>query len=204
LQPELLLATNNKGKVTEYRRLLADVPCRLVTPVEKGIQAEVEETGATFHENARLKAVYFAKASGILTLADDSGLEVAALGGEPGVRSARYAGEGADSARLVSFLLERMKAVPEGQREARFRCVIAIASPGGRVVYAEGECAGSIALEPVGAGGFGYDPVFFVPELRKTMAELSLAEKNAISHRGRAARAAAALLQGMDSRDFMI
>ncbi len=204
MQPELLLATSNKGKVIEYRRLLADAPCRLVTPAEKGIQAEVEETGQTFHENARLKAAYFAGVSGLLTLADDSGLEVAALGGEPGVRSARYAGEGADSEWLCSFLLERMKAVPEGQRAARFRCIIAIAGPGGRVVYAEGECAGIIALKPVGEGGFGYDPVFFLPELRKTMAELTLAEKNAISHRGRAARAAAGLLRGMDFRNFMI
>jgi XTP/dITP diphosphohydrolase len=204
LQPELLLATNNKGKVTEYRRLLAAVPCRLVTPAEKGIQAEVEETGDTFHENARLKATYFAEVSGILTLADDSGLEVAALGGEPGIRSARYAGEGADSARLCSFLLECMKDVPEGEREARFRCIIAIAHPGGKVVYAEGTCAGSIAMKPVGESGFGYDPVFIVPELHKTMAELSLAEKNVISHRGRAARAAVALLQGMDSGNFMI
>lgn len=204
MQPELMLATSNKGKVAEYRRLLEDAPFRLVTPVEKGVQAEVEETGETFHENARLKAVYFAGVSGILTLADDSGLEVAALGGEPGVRSARYAGAGAVSARLCSFLLERMQAVPEGQREARFRCVIAIASPGGQVVYAEGECAGSITLEPVGESGFGYDPVFFIPELRRTMAELTLTEKNLISHRGRAARAAAGLLRGMDLRNFMI
>lgn len=194
---ELLLATNNKGKVEEYRRLLAGVPFRLVTPVEKGIAAEVEETGTTFHENARLKAVYFAEASGLLTLADDSGLEVAALDGEPGVRSARYAGEGADGAELCRFLLARMQAVPEGERQARFRCVIAIASPSGKVDYAEGECAGYIAAEPSGQGGFGYDPVFFVPELGKTMAELTMPEKNGISHRGRAAGAAAALLQSM-------
>jgi len=200
--PELLLGTDNSGKAAEYRVLLAGSPYRLVTPAEKGISGGVAETGTTFAANARLKAEYYAGASGLTALADDSGLEVVALDGAPGVLSARYAGEGASSAELVSYLLEKMAGVPPGRRAARFRCVIAIARPRGEVVCCEGQCSGVIAVAPRGQAGFGYDPVFYLPEMGKTMAELGMDEKNAISHRGRAAREALVLLRRMVLSDL--
>jgi XTP/dITP diphosphohydrolase len=184
---KLLLATNNRGKAREYRSLLRGIPYEIVTPADIGINIEVDETGASFEENARLKATALAETTGLLALADDSGLEVDALGGEPGPRSHRYAGEGASDSDRVAYLLEKMKEVPEGKRSARFRCVIAIATPGGRVEFFSGDCRGFIATRPKGSGGFGYDPVFYVPELGRTMAELTEEEKNRISHRARAA-----------------
>jgi XTP/dITP diphosphohydrolase len=186
-QAKLLLATNNKGKVREYKKLLRGIPYQIVTPAEMGITTEVEEGGSSFEENARLKATAFARESGLLTLADDSGLKVDALGGEPGVLSARYAGEGASDEDRISFLLEKLKDVPEEKRGGRFRCVIAIASPEGTVELYSGECRGEIAVRPQGSHGFGYDPVFYLPELGKTMAELPPDVKNKISHRARAA-----------------
>lgn len=195
--PRLLLATNNRGKIDEYRRLLEGVPFALVSPAEIGFNATVNETGDTFEENAILKATTLCAAAGIPALADDSGLEVDALGGEPGVRSARYAGKNKSDEDRVAFLLKKLKTVPMGRRQARFRCVIAIAQPGGRVDLANGECSGEIALEPKGDKGFGYDPIFFVPELNRTMAELSPDMKNRISHRARAAEKAKALLEEM-------
>jgi XTP/dITP diphosphohydrolase len=193
--PKLLLATNNKGKAREYRSLLSGVPFELVTPDEVGINTEVEEVGKSFEENARLKAATLAAESQLLSLADDSGLEVDALGGEPGTLSARYAGEGASDEDRVSYLLTKLKGVPEERRTARFRCVIAIATPQGDVELCSGECEGIIAFEPRGERGFGYDPIFYLPELKKTMAELPPEEKNRISHRGRAARKASQLLK---------
>ena len=193
--PKLLLATNNKGKVREYKHMLKDLPFELVSPAEVGINTEVEETGESLEENARLKATTLARESKLLTLADDSGLEVDALGGEPGRLSARYAGEGASDEDRVNYLLSRLKDVPEGKRSARFRCVIAIAMPDDEVELCSGECEGVITLEPRGEKGFGYDPIFYLPELDKTMAELSLEEKNKVSHRGRAAREAIKLLR---------
>jgi len=187
--PKLLLATNNKGKVREYKHMLKDLPFELVSPAEVGINTEVEEIGGSLEENAILKATTLARESQLLTLADDSGLEVDALGGEPGGLSARYAGEGASDEDRVNYLLSRLKDVPEGKRSARFRCVIAIATPDGEVELCPGECEGVITLEPRGEEGFGYDPIFYLPELGKTMAELSLEEKNGVSHRGRAVRA---------------
>lgn len=195
--PRLLLATNNQGKAREYARLLEGIPFTLVTPGELGIGADVEETGESFEENAILKATTMTAASGLPSLADDSGLEVYALNGEPGVRSARYAGPNATDAQKVSFLLKKLKNVPEGLRQARFRCVIAIALPGGRVELASGECEGEITLEPRGGQGFGYDPVFFIPVLNKTMAELPPDIKNQISHRARAAEKARVLLENL-------
>ncbi|HJX13039.1 MAG TPA: XTP/dITP diphosphatase [Dehalococcoidales bacterium] len=195
MHPEkLLLATNNPGKVREYKSLLEGIPYEIVTPAGQGISGEVEETGATFEENARLKAAALAAASGLLSLADDSGLEVAALGGEPGPRSRRYAGEGATDAERISYLLDRLKDVPEAGRAARFVCVIAVAAPDGLVGTCEGECRGVITREPRGEGGFGYDPVFYLPELGKTMAELPPEEKNRVSHRARAAEKAREML----------
>jgi XTP/dITP diphosphohydrolase len=195
--PKLLLATNNEGKVREYKSLLSGVPFELVTPAEVGIKAEVAETGKSFEENATLKATTLAAESQLLTLADDSGLEVDALGGEPGTLSARYAGENASDTDRVNYLLAKMQGIPEEKRQARFRCVIAIATPQGKVELCSGECEGVIALKPRGNRGFGYDPVFYLPELGKTMAELSPEAKNKISHRGRAAAKARALLMAV-------
>jgi len=193
--PKLLLATNNKGKAREYRSLLSGVPFELVTPDEVGINTEVEEVGESFEENARLKATTLAAESQLLSLADDSGLEVDALGGEPGTLSARYAGEGASDGDRVSYLLTKLEGVPKEKRTARFRCVIAIATPEGDIELCSGECDGIIAFEPKGKRGFGYDPIFYLPELKKTMAELPPEEKNRISHRGRAAEKASQLLK---------
>ena len=190
----LLLATGNKGKAREYRSLLEGIPFRLMTPDEAGINLEVEETGTSFEENARLKATALAAASGLLTLADDSGLEVDALGGEPGVLSARYAGEGVSDEERVSYLLGKLKDVPDGKRTARFRCVIAIAAPEKVIGLCEGDCRGVITGEPRGEHGFGYDPVFYLPELGRTMAELTPEEKNRVSHRAHAAARARELL----------
>ena len=185
---KLLLATNNKGKVAEFRSLLADLPYRLVTLAEEGIELSVEEVGETLEENARLKAATLAKHSGLVTLADDSGLEVDALGGEPGRLSARYAGENANDKDRVNYLLKKMKVVPREKRTARFKCVIALSTPDGKVAFCKGKCEGLITFQPKGEQGFGYDPIFFLPELGKTMAELTLEEKNRLSHRARAAR----------------
>jgi XTP/dITP diphosphohydrolase len=193
--PKLLIATNNQGKVREFHELLQGLPYELVTPKELGIKLDVEESGKTYQENASIKAAAFAKASGLLTLADDSGLEVDALNGEPGLRSSRYAGEGASDERRVEFLLNKLKNVPEKQRSARFRCLIALALTESQIKYCEGICEGLITFAPRGAEGFGYDPIFYFPELKQTMAELSAATKNQISHRARAAAKARLLLQ---------
>ena len=184
---KLLIATTNQGKVREYKNLLEDIPFELVSLTDEGISTVVEETGATFRENAGLKAETIAVESGFLTLADDSGIEVDALGGEPGVMSARYAGDDASDAERVAYLLLKMKDVPEGNRTARFRCVIAIAEPEGETEYFTGECEGIVPLEPAGELGFGYDPILYIPELGKTIAELGPEVKNRISHRARAA-----------------
>ena len=195
MNQKLLLATNNKGKSREYKTLLTGIPFRLVTMAEEGITTEVEESAETFEENAGLKATVLAAESGLISLADDSGLEVDALGGEPGAMSHRYAGEGASDSDRVAFLLSRMRGIPEGKRTASFRCVIAIATPAGEVKFCHGECRGIITFEPRGEQNFGYDPVFYVPSLGKTMAELSLEEKNSVSHRGDAARKAVEVLK---------
>ena len=191
----LLLATNNQAKVREYRSLLVDIPLELVNLAERSITTVVEETGESLEENARLKATLLATESQLLALADDSGLEVDALGGEPGRLSARYAGEGASDKDRVNYLLSRLRDVPWPQRSARFRCVIALATPGGDVELCSGECHGFITLEPKGEYGFGYDPVFYLPDLGKTMAELPLATKNRVSHRGQAASKVYQVLQ---------
>ena len=185
---KLLLATNNEAKVREYRNLLQGIPFELVTVAEVGVTTTVDEVGESLEENARLKATTLAAESQLLALADDSGLEVDALGGEPGRLSARYAGEGASDRDRVSYLLARLKGVPWEKRSACFRCVIAIATPDGRVELCSGECPGFITVEPKGEQGFGYDPIFYLPDLGKTMAELSLDIKNQVSHRGKAAK----------------
>ena len=192
---KLLLATSNPSKLDEYRVLLSGVNVTLVTPPEQGLEGQPEETGETFEENALLKARYYAQASGLLSLADDSGLEVDALGGEPGVHSARYAGEGATDADRVLLLLSRLKGVPAERRTARFQCVVALAWPEGATETFHGSCEGQIAGEPRGNSGFGYDPVFCVPELGKSFAELEPDVKNQRSHRAEAARKAAERLR---------
>lgn len=193
--PKLLLATTNEGKAGEYRHLFRGLPLELVTPDDIGIEMAVEEDRAGYEENARLKATAYARASGLMTLADDSGVEVDALGGEPGVRSARAAGENARDEDRIRHLLQRLKNVPWERRTARFRCVVAVATPQGEVELCQGECHGVIAFEPRGECGFGYDPVFYLPELGKTMAELPLEIKNQVSHRGRAGRQAYRILE---------
>jgi XTP/dITP diphosphohydrolase len=190
LNRKLLIATNNQGKVREYKSLLHDIPFDPVSLTDEGITIVVEETGTTFKENAGLKAETIAAESRLLTLADDSGIEVDALGGEPGVMSARYAGDNATDAERVEYLLSKMKDVPEGKRTARFRCVIAIAEPGSETEFFTGECEGIIPFEPAGELGFGYDPVLYIPELGKTIAELGTEVKNRISHRAIAAEKA--------------
>lgn len=193
---QLLLATSNQGKLREYRVLLKDIPWRLVTLLDIGISACPLESGTSFRENAREKAVFYARKSGLPTLAEDSGLEVEVLGGAPGVRSARFGGEGLSDAERVEYLLKRLEGTPWEQRRACFRCVIALCFPEvDEVRFFYGECPGFIAFEPKGSSGFGYDPIFYIPELGKTMAELSLEEKNRISHRARAAVQAAAYLR---------
>ena len=193
--PKLLLATNNQAKVYEYRSLLLNPACELVTLAEQGITTVVDEVGESLEENARLKATALAAESRLLALADDSGLEVDALGGEPGRISARYAGEGASDRDRVNYLLSRLKNVPWTERSARFRCVIAVATPDGELEFCSGECRGIITFEPKGEHGFGYDPVFYLPQLDKTMAELPLEIKNQVSHRGQAARKVSQVLE---------
>jgi XTP/dITP diphosphohydrolase len=181
---KLLLATTNQGKIREYRHLLEGLPFKLVTPADEGIDITVDEKEKTFEENARLKATTYSRLSGLVTLADDSGLEVDALDGGPGIVSARFAGEQASDKDRIEHLLDRLKNVPREKRTARFRCIIAIVTPEGRAELCDGECQGLIAFERRGESGFGYDPVFYLPELGKTVAELSLETKNQVSHRG--------------------
>jgi XTP/dITP diphosphohydrolase len=196
--PRLLLATTNKGKAAEYRYLLKGLDLELVTLDQAGISREAEENYTTFEQNARSKAEFYSALSGLLTLADDSGLEVDTLGGEPGVRSSRYAGDNATDPERVNFLLDKLRDIPQDRRQARFKCVIAIAQPGKPTQTAEGTCKGFITLEPKGDNGFGYDPVFYLPEYNKTIAELPPEIKNRISHRGRAAEQARLLLANLN------
>jgi XTP/dITP diphosphohydrolase len=192
--PRLLLATTNKGKAAEYLDLLKGLDFEIVTLDQAGISQEADEGYNTFEENARHKAAFYAELGGLLTLADDSGLEVEALNGEPRVRSSRYAGDNATDADRDDFLLNKLKDIPQKKRGARFRCIIAVARPGGPVETVEGTCEGYISMEPRGWNGFGYDPVFYLPRYNKTIAELPPEIKNRISHRGRAAARARSLL----------
>ncbi len=194
---ELLIATRNPGKLREFAAIFDGLGLRLRTLDELGIPDEVEESGATFAANATLKAEGYMALSGLPTLADDSGLEVAALNGAPGVYSARYGG--VKGAAQLRYLLEQLKDVPWHQRLARFVCVIALARPGHPVELAEGALPGVIELEPRGEGGFGYDPLFYLLDENKTMAELPAERKNQISHRAIAARAAREILARWDA-----
>jgi XTP/dITP diphosphohydrolase len=185
--PKLLITTGNRHKLVELKSLFRDLPYKLISPSDIGLNTKVDETCDSFSRNARLKALAFSTSSHILSLADDSGLEVDALDGAPGVMSARYAGTDATDTDRVNLLLLRLKDIPEGKRQATFKCVIAIAKPIGNVYLFFGECRGTISFKPTGEYGFGYDPIFYLPHLGKTMAQLSQKEKNNISHRGQAA-----------------
>lgn len=190
----LLIATHNAGKKIEYAELFQGLPWQLTTLKEQGVKLVVEENGATFAENAIVKARGYAQSTGLVTLADDSGLEVDALGGEPGVYTARYGGEGLSDRDRYLLVLDKLQDVPMEKRAARFRCAIAICWPSGRTEVVEGACEGAIALSPRGEHGFGYDPIFFVAEYGCTMAELKSEVKNRISHRARAAEKARVFL----------
>ena len=197
----LLVATRNAGKMREYRELLADWPGAIISLDDAGVVGEVEETGDTFLANAKLKAGEYARRSSCLTISDDSGLEVYALGGAPGVYSARYGGDAfASDAERVALLLRNLEGVPWERRIARFRCFTAISGPDGNILATTvGSIAGMIQYEPAGEHGFGYDPVFHLPSYGGTIAELTLAEKNRISHRADAARKATRFLTELTS-----
>ncbi len=185
---ELVIATRNKGKVREIRKALRGLGLRFYSLNDFSDVPRIEEDGKTFTENALKKARFFSKYFGKLTIADDSGLEVDWLKGLPGVFSARYAGKRANDRENNRKLLREIKGVSLSRRGARFKCVIAMVSPDGREGLAEGSCRGRIGLKETGRRGFGYDPLFFLPRHGKTMAQLSLEEKNKLSHRGKALR----------------
>jgi XTP/dITP diphosphohydrolase len=198
--PTIALATRNAHKLRELRRICADWPVGWLS-VEDGDAArfpEVEETGETYLDNAALKARAVADVLGVPALADDSGIEVDALGGRPGPRSARYAGEDATDEENLGALIQAIKGVPGAGRTARYRCVAALAMPGGTVLHADGSCEGTLRTSRSGERGFGYDPIFVPVGWDRTMAELTDAEKDRISHRGRAFRALFERLAGTD------
>jgi XTP/dITP diphosphohydrolase len=193
----LCIATTNRGKQREFVELLRDWPGEIVFPQDIDLDIEVEETGHSFAEIAAHKALAYARAAGMPALADDSGLQVDALDGAPGIYSARYAGPGADDEDRYRKLLAELGDTPIERRAARFCCAVAIAYPDGRVGVAEGTCEGTITLEPHGENGFGYDPIFYLPELGCTMAQLPAETKNRLSHRARAFQAARPLLEAL-------
>ena len=204
---ELALATRNPGKIKEILEICSDWPVtwRLARgPSAHGPAShdwpDVQETGETYLQNALLKARAVAQWQRIPAVADDSGIEVDALGGAPGLRSARFAGDGATDEDNLRLLISRVRDVPDAQRTAHYRCVAVCAWPNGRHLSAEGTCDGHLVLEPRGTGGFGYDPIFVPEGERRTMAELSAEEKNAISHRGKAFRLLGELLSGSAAR----
>ena len=187
---KLVLASRNEGKLREIRALLSDLDFELVLPSHIGLDLHVKEDGSTYAENAALKAQAFARASGLLALADDTGLEVAALGGKPGLHSARFAPQpGAADADRRAYLLEKLELHPRPWL-AQFRCVVALSTPNGDVRFTEGICPGEIIPEDRGRHGFGYDPIFLITSIGHTMAELTMNEKNRLSHRARAIHAA--------------
>lgn len=196
------MATHNKGKLEEYRDLLRDLQVTFVDLEEVGIGWDVEETGNSFEANAVLKATAYAEASGLLTLADDSGLEVDALDGKPGVHTARFGGPGLNSVERYELLLQKLADVPWRRRTARFRCVVALADPAGLLHTASGAIEGRIAQSPSGTEGFGYDPVFYVLQEQATMADLPAPVKNRISHRARALEALKPQLEALLAESF--
>ena len=197
---KLLIATNNKGKVKELQDLLKNTELELVTPASINLNLEVEEDGNTYAENAAKKALAFAQASGLVSLADDSGLEVDALDGAPGLHSARYHPKpGANDADRRAYMLENLEGRPRPWT-AHFHATIVIATPEQNVFMAEGNCYGEILSEERGTDGFGYDPIFLLPDLNKTMAELTMEEKNRLSHRAKAVLNAIPILKSIFSK----
>jgi len=191
---EVVIATRNPGKFREIKAILSSLPLKFLSLEDFPDIPEVVEDGATFAENAGKKARMIADFTGRLAIADDSGLAVDALQGRPGVFSSRYAGEKATDRERCQKLLDEMASIPKGKRQARFVCAMAVALPRGRMEVVEGECRGRVTSAPRGKRGFGYDPIFFVPQFGKTMGELEPEEKNRISHRGRALEKLKALL----------
>ena len=188
MKQRLIFATGNEGKMREIREILADTGYEILSMKEAGIDLDIVEDGKTFEENAIIKAKAVMEASGELTLADDSGLEIDAFGGEPGIYSSRYLGEDTSYTEKNQIILERMKDIPEEKRSAKFVCVIAAAFPDGQTYTTRGTMEGIIGYESKGGNGFGYDPIFYLPELKKYSAQLSSDEKNHLSHRGEALR----------------
>ena len=184
----MIFATSNEGKLKEIREILGDLDYRIISLKEAGVDVEIVEDGTTFEENAIIKARTVMEATGCLTLADDSGLEIDYLGKEPGINSARYMGENTSYRIKNQILLDRLHGVPAIVRTARFVCVVAAAFPDGRIETRRGTIEGRIADKPAGENGFGYDPIFYLPERGMTTAEITPEEKNAISHRGKALR----------------
>jgi XTP/dITP diphosphohydrolase len=191
-RPQLLIGTTSSGKLREWQALLADLPLQLVSLTDLGISLDVPETGATFYANALLKAQAYGRASGVLTLSEDAGLRVVALGGGPGVQSARW--EGDDYERKNRLLIDLVRGKHGRARACAYVSSVVLRHPDGRTWHARGEVRGEIAMQPAGHGGFGYDPVFYIPRLGKTLAEVSVHEKDGVSHRGRAARRIRAVL----------
>lgn len=183
---KFLIATNNANKLAEIKHILAPLGVDGVSLSEAGVSSNPEETGATFEDNARIKAVGGMRATGMPTVADDSGLVVDALHGAPGIYSSRYAGEGASDSDRIKKLLYEMRDVPAGARTARFVCAVCCVFPDGNIINAQGECKGAIAFEPIGTGGFGYDPIFIENTTGKSFASLVGEEKDRLSHRGKA------------------
>lgn len=199
---KLLIASTNRGKLREIQAVLGELPFELLLPADLGLELKVEETGATYAENAALKALAYRQASGLLTLADDSGLEVDALGGAPGLHSARFSPKpGATDADRRALLLDALRSHPVPPDmpgwPAHFHCTVAIAIPSGSLHETDGRCDGHIISKERGHGGFGYDPIFYIAEQQATMAELPSVVKNRISHRARALQAALPILQGL-------
>ncbi|MCX8129388.1 MAG: XTP/dITP diphosphatase [Clostridia bacterium] len=201
---EFIVASRNKGKLKEISEILADFPLRVVSMEEIGIDKDIEEYGSTFEENALIKAKEIHSITGNMVMADDSGLEVDFLNGAPGIYSARFAGEGATDEDKNNKLLELLKEVPFEKRNARFVCVIAVVFPDGESFTVRGTCEGYIAFKPEGKNGFGYDPLFYVPEYDMTTAQLAPEEKHRISHRGKALRLMAEKLKeyGIEDKDL--
>ena len=187
MRHKLLIATTNGGKIAEFRFLLRFLPFELTTPTDEGKVLQVDESGMTCKDNAVLKATAYAAEFGMMALADDSGIEVEALGGRPGIHSARYGGEHLTDEDRVDILLHEMKEVPWEKRAAVFKAVIAVAWPDGRILTREGIMNGTVNLIPAGNHGFGYDPIFYLPEYQSTTAQLTSEQKNLLSHRGKAA-----------------
>lgn len=199
----ILIASNNPHKIQELRRILDPLGLRVTTPEQIGLILQAEETGASFQENARLKASAFSSASGLVSVADDSGLVIDALGGEPGIYSARYSGPGLDDAGRYRLVLDRLRGVRGSARSARFVSAIVLVTPQGKELSVEGSVEGIIAEAPRGRLGFGYDPIFYFPSAGKTFGEMSDAEKDAVSHRGTALRRLAAALSDASAASIL-